>query len=316
MKTKKKVIQDNIGSTSQMRAVVREALWGIVEKLSREELVDAEIDTIQVEDLPMQFSSNRKRKNGKEARNSNKKHQVSSGIQLPVPRYNGTLLEENVYLVGTHDVHKDMVIRVVGVGSLHVSHTVVARLIGRIGEDCGAECGTTTQINRKALLTIPAHDRNNAHKLVQLDEQRILQVGMPAEVHLKYWDQRYRLMRLYDNGVKLDAESWFSITPEAVAKHVTSSCIGRARELGCRLEKVLDCFSGCGGNTIPFAQLGKPVVSVDFDPHKLENLRYFSCVFAQFRTLFQYFAVVLLPSYMCMCMYGNANAGITVWCTT
>ena len=42
--------------------------------------------------------------------------------------------------------------------------------------------------------------------------------NMPAGVHLKYWDQRYRLLSLFDQGIKLDAESWYSITPEAVAK--------------------------------------------------------------------------------------------------
>jgi trimethylguanosine synthase len=115
--------------------------------------------------------------------------------------------------------------------------------------------------------------RASAHKLVQLDEQRILMDGMPDSVHLKYWDQRYRLLSLFDQGIKLDAESWYSITPEAVAKHVTAACIGRARELACGMNKVLDCFSGCGGNSIPFAAQGREVVSVDLDPVKLGYLR-------------------------------------------
>jgi trimethylguanosine synthase len=97
---------------------------------------------------------------------------------------------------------------------------------------------------------------------------------MPACVHLKYWDQRYRLLSRFDKGIQLDDESWYSITPEAVAHHVTASCLGRARELGCKLDKIMDCFSGCGGNTIPFLAREKEVISVDFDPVKLGYLRW------------------------------------------
>ena len=28
----------------------------------------------------------------------------------------------------------------------------------------------------------------------------------------KYWDQRYRLFRLFDRGIALDPESWFSVS--------------------------------------------------------------------------------------------------------
>ena len=30
----------------------------------------------------------------------------------------------------------------------------------------------------------------------------------------KYWAQRYRLFSVYDEGVRLDPESWYSVTPE------------------------------------------------------------------------------------------------------
>lgn len=273
MKTKKKVLYDNSGSASQMRAIVRDALWGLVEKISREHINAEEEgdELLQPEDLPLQFSSNKKRKNSNKNQNAKKKQSVTSAFQLPSPKYNGTLLEDNVYLISHHDQYKNMIIRIKGVGSL--PKIVVGRLIGKIGVDDETNCGRIIQLNRTQLREIPTTDNKKAHQLVQLDEQRILQEGMPTGVHLKYWDQRYRLMQLFDKGIKLDAESWYSITPEAVAKHVTSSCIGRARELGCDMDKVLDCFSGCGGNTIPFAQLGKKVVSIDFDAHKLDFLR-------------------------------------------
>ena len=40
------------------------------------------------------------------------------------------------------------------------------------------------------------------------------------EVHDKYWFQRKRLFSKFDEGILLDAEGWFSVTPEVVANHV------------------------------------------------------------------------------------------------
>lgn len=34
----------------------------------------------------------------------------------------------------------------------------------------------------------------------------------------KYWMQRYTLFARFDDGVLLDEEGWFSVTPEAVAR--------------------------------------------------------------------------------------------------
>jgi len=38
-----------------------------------------------------------------------------------------------------------------------------------------------------------------------------------AAVAGKYWAQRYTLFSLYDRGVRMDAEGWYSATPESVA---------------------------------------------------------------------------------------------------
>ena len=35
-------------------------------------------------------------------------------------------------------------------------------------------------------------------------------------VHEKFWAQRFRLFSLFDRGIKLDDESWFSVTPEVI----------------------------------------------------------------------------------------------------
>ena len=46
----------------------------------------------------------------------------------------------------------------------------------------------------------------------------IAMAQVPAEL-VKYWMQRYSLWARYDAGVRMDAEAWFSATPEAVAAH-------------------------------------------------------------------------------------------------
>ena len=36
----------------------------------------------------------------------------------------------------------------------------------------------------------------------------------------KYWKKRYFLFSKFDRGVKIDDESWYSVTPEPMAKHI------------------------------------------------------------------------------------------------
>ncbi|KAM0063918.1 putative noranthrone synthase [Helianthus debilis subsp. tardiflorus] len=78
----------------------------------------------------------------------------------------------------------------------------------------------------------------------------------------KYWLQRYSLFSRYDQGIKLDEEGWFSVTPEEIAvRHAQRSVAGGV---------VVDCFAGMGGNSIQFAALGYHVVAIDIDPKKVE----------------------------------------------
>lgn len=60
----------------------------------------------------------------------------------------------------------------------------------------------------------------------------------------KYWCQRYLLFSKFDNGIKMDEEGWFSVTPESIARHHASRC-------GSGI--IVDCFTGVGGNAIQFA---------------------------------------------------------------
>lgn len=61
---------------------------------------------------------------------------------------------------------------------------------------------------------------------------------------IKYWTQRYSLFSLFDSGIKMDEEGWFSVTPEPIAKH-------HASRVGAGV--IIDCFTGVGGNAIQFA---------------------------------------------------------------
>ena len=42
------------------------------------------------------------------------------------------------------------------------------------------------------------------------------------QIHDKYWVQRRRLFSRFDRGIQLDAEGWYSVTPEIIADHVAS----------------------------------------------------------------------------------------------
>ncbi|XP_037792039.1 trimethylguanosine synthase-like [Penaeus monodon] len=84
-------------------------------------------------------------------------------------------------------------------------------------------------------------------------------VDIPEAV-FKYWVQRYRLFLKYDKGIKLDTESWFSVTPETIAIH---------HAYRCRCDVVVDAFCGAGGNAIHLAETCKHVVAIDIDPEKI-----------------------------------------------
>ncbi|KAL9237967.1 hypothetical protein vseg_012453 [Gypsophila vaccaria] len=77
----------------------------------------------------------------------------------------------------------------------------------------------------------------------------------------KYWCQRYLLFSKFDDGISMDEEGWFSVTPEAIAKHQALCCGGAT---------VIDCFTGVGGNAIQFAKTSKHVIAIDIDPNRID----------------------------------------------
>ncbi|KZC14704.1 Trimethylguanosine synthase [Dufourea novaeangliae] len=94
-------------------------------------------------------------------------------------------------------------------------------------------------------------------------------INLPIEVDndktlMKYWLKRYRLFSKFDEGIKLDRESWFSVTPEKIAQHIAERC---------RCDTIIDAFCGAGGNAIQFAFTCEKVFAIDIDPVKIELAR-------------------------------------------
>ena len=92
----------------------------------------------------------------------------------------------------------------------------------------------------------------------------------------KYWAQRFHYFSLYDCGVRLDAESWYSVTPEKVA-----AAIARRVAAGCGAGGgvVVDAFCGCGGNAIALAGSCGHVVAIDIDATKLSHARHNAAIY-------------------------------------
>ncbi|XP_057974901.1 uncharacterized protein LOC131162444 isoform X3 [Malania oleifera] len=82
---------------------------------------------------------------------------------------------------------------------------------------------------------------------------------VPANIS-KYWHQRYLLFSRFDDGIKMDEEGWFSVTPEPIARH---------HAVRCGSGIILDSFTGVGGNAIQFALRSKHVIAIDIDPKKI-----------------------------------------------
>ncbi|KAE9545624.1 hypothetical protein AGLY_001167 [Aphis glycines] len=82
---------------------------------------------------------------------------------------------------------------------------------------------------------------------------------------LKFWKKRYMLFSKFEKGIKLDEESWYSVTPEIISTHIAERC-------SCYL--IVDPFCGAGSNIIQFAKTCELVIAIDIDPKKIEIARH------------------------------------------
>ena len=83
----------------------------------------------------------------------------------------------------------------------------------------------------------------------------------PTRIPNQFWAQRYRYFERYNQGIQIDVEGWYSVTPRVVARDTAQKLTGRV---------ILDAFCGVGGNSIAFAEHADLVICVDTS---LERLR-------------------------------------------
>lgn len=122
-------------------------------------------------------------------------------------------------------------------------------------------CGTITKSNTK--------------KSKKKRRQNKMLAGLPAEIAndrtlYKYWCKRFSLFSLFDLGIKLDRESWFSVTPEKVAIYTS---------MRCQCDVIIDAFCGAGGNTIQFAKTCQRVIAIDIDEKKIEMAKHNASIY-------------------------------------
>ncbi|THG20994.1 hypothetical protein TEA_029870 [Camellia sinensis var. sinensis] len=112
----------------------------------------------------------------------------------------------------------------------------------------------------------PSKSRQKQHKIGKRRlkiraRKRAREEGLSPLVK-KYWLQRYDLFSKYDQGIKMDEEGWFSVTPEEIAvRHAVRSGGG----------VVIDCFAGVGGNAIQFAKI---LMALIFDKAEKPHMSY------------------------------------------
>jgi trimethylguanosine synthase len=76
----------------------------------------------------------------------------------------------------------------------------------------------------------------------------------------KHWDQRYILFEKFDEGIKIDENSWTINPPEQVSEYIASKCNGA--------KIVLDAFAGVGGNAIKLANINSCVKVIANEENK------------------------------------------------
>ncbi|KAK2964554.1 putative Trimethylguanosine synthase [Blattamonas nauphoetae] len=133
---------------------------------------------------------------------------------------------------------------------IEVKHEVISRLDVDDSEDDEIEAITELPQKKK---------RTHSTKLTR-EQKEMRRFGLDHTM-AHYYHQRYQLFALFDRGINLDRDSWFSVTPESIALH-------HAQRLRC--DVILDGFCGAGGNAIQFAFTCNHVIAIDKDPMKLE----------------------------------------------
>jgi len=105
-------------------------------------------------------------------------------------------------------------------------------------------------------------------KAVDLDKEIINRCeGKVSQDSYKFYRKRRYLFSRYDQGIQLDNESWYSVTPESIGEYIAERTL---KMLGTENATILDAFAGWGGNIIQFAKLFKKVYGWEIDDTKID----------------------------------------------
>jgi trimethylguanosine synthase len=129
--------------------------------------------------------------------------------------------------------------------------------------------------------TTPAVETNASYDF-ELVKSRIeksyKQISISRKMR-KFYRRRYQLFKRFDDGILLDKESWYSVTPEVIAQHIAQKC---HTKMNSRSDlTILDGFCGSGGNTIQFARYFDHVLACDIDFVKLQCAQHNARIYEQ-----------------------------------
>jgi predicted RNA methylase len=79
---------------------------------------------------------------------------------------------------------------------------------------------------------------------------------------LGFWHQRYYYYSKYDEGIQMDDECWWSVTPEIISEYIAKLAGNNAI--------VIDGFCGSGGNVIQFSKFCSKIYAIDIDKTRLD----------------------------------------------
>ncbi|KAL4090353.1 hypothetical protein QTP88_025210 [Uroleucon formosanum] len=82
-----------------------------------------------------------------------------------------------------------------------------------------------------------------------------------TEKTFKYWKKRLTLFSMFDKGVLLDEESFYSVCPEVLPSYMAKKCGN--------IKVAVDPFCGAESNVIQLAKMFDKVIAIDIDPEKI-----------------------------------------------
>ena len=88
----------------------------------------------------------------------------------------------------------------------------------------------------------------------------------------RFWEKRYYYYSKFDEGIQMDKDLWYSVTPEPIAKYIAKLIYGKT---------IIDGFCGSGGNVIQFSKYCKKVYAIDIEKKKIDicknNCKVYNC---------------------------------------